>query len=286
LSLNITQGSAEWLALRRQKITSTDSGVLLGLNPFKTKFQLWSEKMELIEPQKSNFRMEYGTLNEPMARTELNKVSKINFEPGVFIHPKLDWMMASCDGVSKCGRYACEIKCSEKTYKQAQLGVIEPYYIAQMQHTMAVLCISSMTYMAWYDGQYETIEVSRNQDMINDIIKIGGDFYFDNIVSMTPPELTDKDYVNNESADLAYALIQYEKTVEQFVLLEQEKEMWRDRVVTLCDGKSSKGSGYKITRTIRKGNVDYKSIEILKDYDLEKHRKPASEMWTIRKSSD
>lgn len=47
--IDIQQGSAEWLALRRTKITASDAGVITQLNPWKTPRDLFFEKYGFIE---------------------------------------------------------------------------------------------------------------------------------------------------------------------------------------------------------------------------------------------
>jgi len=39
------QRSPEWFALRADGITATDVSVIAGLNPYKTPYQLWAEKL-------------------------------------------------------------------------------------------------------------------------------------------------------------------------------------------------------------------------------------------------
>jgi len=42
-----------------------------------------------------------------------------------------------------------------------------------------------------------------------------------------------------------------------------------------------KTCGLKIDRVTRKGSINYKEIDALKDIDLEKYRKPVSVYWQI-----
>ena len=42
--LSVIQGSDEWLEARRQRITATDMGALLGVNPWKCEADVAAEK--------------------------------------------------------------------------------------------------------------------------------------------------------------------------------------------------------------------------------------------------
>ena len=71
--INLIQGSPEWLELRKNKITGTDSSVLLGSNPFKTRLELWQQKMGLKEQDACNAAMlrELGTEKSMMESNPL-----------------------------------------------------------------------------------------------------------------------------------------------------------------------------------------------------------------------
>lgn len=57
---------ADWLARRRQDITSTESSALFGMSPYSTKFELWHRKSTGIsDPFEDNERMEAGRHIEP-----------------------------------------------------------------------------------------------------------------------------------------------------------------------------------------------------------------------------
>ncbi len=57
---------AEWLALRKQDVTSTESAALFGLSPYLTKFDLWHRKKSGKTPKfKENDRIIAGRFLEP-----------------------------------------------------------------------------------------------------------------------------------------------------------------------------------------------------------------------------
>jgi putative phage-type endonuclease len=57
------ENEAEWIALRKQDITSTEVSALFGLSPYKTRLQLWAEKRgELEDNFEGNTRTKWGTM--------------------------------------------------------------------------------------------------------------------------------------------------------------------------------------------------------------------------------
>ena len=49
------QRSPEWFALRADGITATEVSVIAGLNPYKTPYQLYAEKLGLYTPAAAVF---------------------------------------------------------------------------------------------------------------------------------------------------------------------------------------------------------------------------------------
>jgi putative phage-type endonuclease len=137
--LEIIQGTEEWKNLRFSKITGTDASILTGSNIWKSRLELWEQKLQLREPDKVNEKMARGSLLEEPARLLLNELVGIEFKPVVALSDTYPYMMASLDGISPCGRYMCEIKCpGTKGHEAAINGVIAPYYIDQMNHCLLV----------------------------------------------------------------------------------------------------------------------------------------------------
>ena len=49
----------------------------------------------------------------------------------------------------------------------------------------------------------------------------------------------------------------------------------------MTDGQSTKGGGIRVTRSVAKGQVNYKAIPELMCVDLEAYRKEPAERWTL-----
>lgn len=173
--LDLEQGCEEWFQLRKTKITATDAPVIMGASPWKTIDELYCEKTSDTPNGKPNDRMKRGTDLEPVAR-ELFAI-----QTGLEIYPKVvvkDWCMASMDGLSPCCKYAVEIKCpSEKAHEIAVCGEVPTYYYPQLQHQIWV-CDLDMIYYYSFDGiDGVIVEVQRNEEYIENMIKEERKFY-------------------------------------------------------------------------------------------------------------
>lgn len=167
----VEQGSPAWLELRQTKITATDTATIMGLNPFKTRQELWLEKLGLKNPQPLNEKMREGQILEEKARIYINEHLETDFKPVVLlsiIHP---FMMASLDGMDSSGKIL-EIKCGVKSYKQILEGYIPEYYMAQMQKQMYVADAGYCRYLCYRsDIQWKELYIDRDEDFIKCMIE-------------------------------------------------------------------------------------------------------------------
>lgn len=135
---NYVQGSAEWLNYRKNIITATDVGAILGVSPFKDYFDLILSKW-FNQPTSKNKKMEWGSECESVARDFFKKKYKkeVN-EVNLCIHPTFDWLGASPDGVLPDENAIIEIKCP---YDKIFDGIPDNYY-CQIQIQLEVLKVN------------------------------------------------------------------------------------------------------------------------------------------------
>jgi len=279
--IDLVQGSTPWLEYRKNKISATDTGKILGFNPFCTSFQLWEEKLGLREPQAVNDKMREGSLLEEEARVYFNKLHETDFKPVVLEHIEYPFMMSSLDGMNSKGEIL-EIKCGKKSYEIAMSNTIEPYYYSQLQKQMLVSGCDEITYFC-YRSESETIEKKyyRDESYIKKIIEAEKEFY-QCLLNFTPPPLTDRDYVQKDDKDWRMIAHLYNESCKELDEAERKNKDLRNELIKMANGNSCKGYGVTVSKSIRRGNIDYASIDILKDVDLDQYRKKASEVWTVR----
>lgn len=172
--VDVAQGSDEWKALRKTKVTATDAAVCMGVNPYKTIEQLLVEKTtdheSFVTPA-----MKRGIDLEPIARDLLTIVTGIMFVPAVYVK---GWQMASLDGILQDGRIICEIKCpGKRTHNVALKGNIPPIYYPQIQHQMHVSDAEKCMYASFDGVDIVIVECERNDEYIEKLNKAELDFY-------------------------------------------------------------------------------------------------------------
>jgi putative phage-type endonuclease len=279
--MEIQQNTPEWLEMRRSKIGASDSPIILGVSRFKTPFELWEEKV-LGKETESTWAMDEGHRKEESARAAFEKKTGISTMPKVVLHAKHDWMMASLDGITFDGKAILELKCpSKEVHELAKKGVIPEDYAIQLQHQLECTPAADKAYYCtFHSDETAIVEVTRDAKVIKKILKEGEKFY-NLMLTKEAPELSDKDYVLREDKKWAELVAEYKEVKAELDILKQCEEGLRDKLIEAADKRNSQGLGLRLTRSVAKGQVDYKLVPELIGVDLEAYRKPSCEKWRI-----
>jgi putative phage-type endonuclease len=188
----LEQGTSAWHEFRAMHIMGTDVSCILGSNPWKSKLQLWEEKLGFRQPQPLNDAMRRGQELEPLARKLAFELINVNFEPMVIESSKHPWLAVSLDGISELGNHILEIKCpKEATHLEAIQSCYPSYYYDQIQTqllvTRAEICYYFSYRPEYKEKPYAIIEVYPDPEKHEQIIKTGYDFYRD-MCLMNPPK--------------------------------------------------------------------------------------------------
>lgn len=101
---------------RWRHIGGSDIAAIMGISPFKTRFQLLQEKAQIIEPDfKGNEYTEYGNVMEPKIRDYVNETLGRNFAPDVLINGDFRF---NFDGLDKEHNEILEIKTTSQIHEK------------------------------------------------------------------------------------------------------------------------------------------------------------------------
>lgn len=274
---DLEQGSDEWLALRKTKITATDASVIMGVNPWKTISQLYKEKKSEARPTPPNERMKRGTELEPVARDLFNAKTGYRMIPKVVVK---EWAMASLDGINSCNEIL-EVKCpGENDHALAISGKIPDYYFPQLQHQMYV-CNSDRVFYYSFDGVDGVgVVVRRDEKYIEKMVKEELKF-LECLNTNTPPEPAENEYIERTDDIWKQYALRWKHLNQAIKTLQTEEEELRAQLIQLSGGSSARGADISLCKVLRKGNIEYTKIPILKGMDLEEFRKPSTYSWRI-----
>jgi putative phage-type endonuclease len=279
--INITQNTPEWHEFRARHVGASECAAILGLSKFKSREDLWKQKVGLGENQVDNEHMKRGRDLEPIVRDMINKKFGVRFKPAVFEHEQLNWLSASLDGWDEDFNIALEIKApGAKDHECAKLGVPPIHYFPQLQGIMLVCELSEIQYASFFKDDLINIVVKRDQTFINDMLPKLEQFW-DSVQNFIAPEpvITHKQLGDNE--EWKRLAMDWRKCQQQKRDIEIREKDLRSALVLMSSNENAKGWGLKLTKISKRGSVQYVKIPELQGVDLEKYRGTTSEYWRI-----
>lgn len=296
---NLQQGTPKWLDFRKTKIMASDSCAIMQVSPWKSPLMLFREKLGLDPEPESNPWMKRGLALEPEARAWFEREYNMTIEPCVMTNMHKPWMGASYDGigVDEYGkRFVLEIKVpGREDHATAALGLVPEKYLPQLMHLMVVAGVEYAYYLSYNIESQYVVKVERDYDYINKLIELEKEFW-DRLQNFDPPPKIQLDYdlEKKEQAKEEIQTIETDEWKEKTKLYLEAKmqakyykdmeDQYKDDLIALCGRSSSRGAGIRLSKTIAKGQVDYKQlvdkVGIPKD-QIEACRKPDTERWTI-----
>jgi putative phage-type endonuclease len=280
--IELQQSTPEWLNWRRTVITATEASIILGNNPYETPYVCWQRKMGLLEEKKSNDAMERGKRLEPEARDQFIDRFGIEMKPVVIESTEFNFLGASLDGLSACGRYVLEVKCGgAKLHSMAEIGEIPEYYKDQMQHQMLVTGAEKAFYYSYNGTDGICIPVLPDSSWRTKFLPKAREFWKCIAFAEAPP-LQDADYRDmSEIPAWRSKALSYRERCAEIKRLEKLNEIDRKDLLELCGDHNCSGDGIKVMKTTVKGRIAYDDIPEMKFIEVEQYRKPSTNVWKI-----
>lgn len=272
------QRSKEWFEMRRKHIGASDAPIIMRVSPWMTPYELWQEKLGLLEERRQNAAMQKGISLEPEVLARLEQEIGMLLQPKVMFHPTIPYMMASLDGMSLDGKTIVEIKCPGKAdHEEAKAGRIPTKYYPQLQHQIEVCQVNKCLYASFREGELIVIPVEKDCQFIDSLLQSEAVFW-DCIVNKCIPEMMDRDSTFNDSIAWESLAGEWDRLTKAAKTIEKEKEEIKSKLIELCEGKSMHGFGVRVTKCSQT-RIDYKALEG-ENIDLNKYKKVSS-FWKV-----
>ncbi|EIW3164962.1 YqaJ viral recombinase family protein [Listeria monocytogenes] len=208
----------QWLLTRRQGIGGSDAGIIMGLNKYKTAFELWLDKTGQVLPDESAGEAAYwGNQMEEVVAKEFEKRTgkKVRRSNMMYQHPEHDFMLANVDRfiVGEDALLECKTA-SAYLAKEWESDEVPATYLVQIQHYLAVTG-KSKSYVAVLIGGNKFIwkEIDRDEELINQIIAFELDFWETNVKGQLAPAL------DGSSAAEKYLKDRFAKSEDKQIIL-------------------------------------------------------------------
>jgi putative phage-type endonuclease len=283
-TINLKQGSSEWLEYRRSRIGASDAAAILGESPYNSPYTLWAEKILDVKKTVTS-SMRYGHEQEEPARQIFEQRLGCIFFPKVCESEERPWQIASLDGLTIDGDVALEIKLANgDDHEIAKQGRVPAKYVPQLQHQMSVIGLDKIFYGSRnYQGDTAIVEFKRNDSYINLILEAEEKFYYENMLNKTPPAYIDFDEQRLFEGSWQDVSVYYMMANEVEKRAKKDKDRAMERIHQLAKGKEHSEAGYRLKRSIVKGSVDYEALLKENAIDAERYRKESTERWNLCK---
>lgn len=234
---------------RTKGIGGTDIGAIIGANPWKGPMDVYLEKTGITEPQEDNENMYWGREMEPVLAKRYAKETGINlFIPDSSELPlqsnKYPWYLGSPDGLI----YLYDEKLADDdpgnvieggvdfktTGRRNDYGDPGTDQVPEFIHCQADWYMG-LTEAQWWDiavlffsprREFQIYRIPRNQELINNLIATGREFWENHVVPRIPPPL--------DSSEASKRLLNhlYPRNVEDLFAADEQTEYLAKQIRT------------------------------------------------------
>jgi putative phage-type endonuclease len=263
-TLNIDK--EEWLEWRKKGIGGSDAAAIIGLNKYKSAFEVYAEKLGLKTNTEDNESMRQGRDLEEYVATRFTESTgkKVRRRNAMLQHPEHQFMIADIDRwiVGENAGLECKTTSVLNQHKFAQ-GEFPPNYYVQCMHYMAVTGAER-----WYlavlvlNKAFHVFTIERDESEIQALIAAEKDFWENHVMKQITPapdgseatsEIIKQLYPEAKRQDQV-ALFGQEEKIEQYLSLNaklKELERERDKLkqelqLAMGDAEIGQAQGYVI----------------------------------------
>ena len=285
----------EWLEQRKKGIGGSEASMVMGINPWKSKLELWNEKVTQqanIDATKQLMFKIGHTLEPIIAEEYANETGRKLEERLLKVHPKYPFILGNVDreivgGMNGRGPGILEIK-TKGAWTNWHEEEIPLYYQVQLQHYIEIYGYSWGSFAVLDLGvmRLSIIDIERDDELINKLIKEEIDFW--NLVEKkVPPDVDNsvacqellrekykvsKDITidisdNEEARKWAAMLREAKRNIKAFDIMETDAKNHLMSIV----GNAEKAVGNNFT-------ISWKAPRDKDVFDLERFRREHSEL--------
>ena len=213
----------------------SDVSAIMGLSPFKTRWDLLQEKAGLKENDfDGNIFTEYGVVLEPLVRDYINETYCRDFEPAVKIDGDL---RGNCDGIDEVG--LLEIKTTSHVYdtlddyKGYLVQILFYMKIFNVQHAMLAVYHRNEDFSTDFDPsrlQVIPIDIKDHLDTMDEVEQAIDLFRKDLQELKENPLLCEEDFMPNEIVEVTGKIIELENQLAAYKQMEAELKEFKSKL--------------------------------------------------------
>ncbi|GMA52024.1 hypothetical protein GCM10025857_67840 [Alicyclobacillus contaminans] len=219
-----------------RKITGSRIGAIVGLNPYVSRMEVFVDLTVGLPEKPDNEAMYWGRELENRVAKEYTirtgrKIRRVNY---LLQHPLYEWAQGNVDRFvydKELGTGVLEVKtASEYANGDWSQGIVPPHYMAQLQWYLFVTGLSWGAFAVLVGGnKFYMFQVDRDNQMIDAMFQEARRFWFEHVLTNTPPEVDP-----SESCKRALAHLYPEAKPESVIELTAAAQFWADEYLAAC----------------------------------------------------
>ncbi len=286
----------QWLELRKKGIGGSDSAAIVGLDRYRSPFDVYADKLGLKPEQPDNEAMRQGRDLEDYVASRFCEATekKVRRRNAILQHPEHTFMTANIDRwvVGENAGFEAKTTSVLNRAKFSQ-GEFPPNYYVQCVHYMAVTGAER-----WYlavlvlNKAFHVFTIERDEAEIQALIEAEKHFWENHVLKQIPPAPDGSESTSEVIKHLfpearereEVALFGYEDKIQQYIELDmQVKELTKQRdalkqeiQLTLADAEIGRARGYIVEwKNQTRQALDTKKLKSEHAEIYEKYLKPA-----------
>lgn len=294
------QRTPEWFQERKDRITGSVMGAVLGLSP-------WQKPQDVLRAMvrdhhgypsefKSNPAVDHGVYHETQALLAFMRKTGLQVQECGFF-PYGDALGASPDGITSDDA-VLEIKVpfGLRNEKEAKFKTLaeQPHYYVQVQMEMISAEKTKAYFVQYIPPKGDPfLEHSHIPEQISiEVVELDPNWLDDNLPAISAfynlykSELTNSEHleslrVENRNQEIEKLAARYADLSQEIKLMQDDQKSMLAKLVVGCEEKNTDFEIGKLTKVSRKGSVDYAKLleEHAPTVDIETYRKEDSTFW-------
>ena len=180
--------------LRKTYIGGSDIAAIMGLSPYRTRYQVWAEKTGRTEPKAENESMMWGKrIEDLIARHYAQTMSeRVRRRRALVRHTEYDFLGGHLDRrvVGKPIGLECKLTTDNRGWGEAWSDDIPEYPLCQVHHYLEVFDLEEMhvaVLLAHFGFRFHVYRVRRGE-LGRIIVDQARDFWANHVVKDVPPD--------------------------------------------------------------------------------------------------
>lgn len=296
LHTDVEQRSAEWFAARRGRLTASDCGAVLGLDPNRTRDDVMRAMVREWHGAEREFQgniaTQWGVANEA------NAIAAFELDTGLTVQPcgfytYEDWLGASPDGITTCkdGTIASiEVKCpfanrNSETIEQFKHIEEQMHYYTQMQIQMLCAKTEKCFFVRWSIKACFIERVDPCTKWLSKNLPILKAFHDEYLIEREKPEKYLEPKRKIIDTPQARKMVQeYDDLTDAIEAATNRRKDLLAEMATIAKNTNAEFAGRNLTLVKREGGIKYaEAVKYLApNANLEPWRGKPSEYWVLK----